>query len=239
MSRETKKILVVDDEDAIRQILATRLAMSGYDVTTAADGEEALRLFSHVAPDLIVLDLMMPKLDGLTACRELRKISDVPIIMLTALGQISDRIQGLEIGADDYVTKPFSPKELEARIRAILRRTERWDGTKGSTQENVDVIQMGRLRIDMNKRQAFANNQRICLTGMEFDLLQLLIQNAGESVSRDDILQKIWGYSPSRHSDLRVVDVHISRLRAKLEEDPTNPEFIHTDRGKGYFFPPI
>jgi OmpR family response regulator RpaB len=229
----------VDDEDAIRQILATRLAMSGYDVTTAADGEEALRVFSQEAPDLIVLDLMMPKLDGLTACRELRKISDVPIIMLTALGQISDRIQGLEIGADDYVTKPFSPKELEARIRAILRRTERWDGTRPSTQENADVIQMGQLKIDMNKRQVFADNQRIRLTGMEFDLLQLLIQNAGESVSRDDILQKIWGYNPSRHSDLRVVDVHISRLRAKLEEDPTNPEFIHTDRGKGYFFPPI
>ncbi|MGJ3246822.1 MAG: response regulator transcription factor RpaB [Elainellaceae cyanobacterium] len=239
MSRDTKKILVVDDEDAIRQILATRLAMSGYDVTTAADGEEALRVFSQEAPDLIVLDLMMPKLDGLTACRELRKISDVPIIMLTALGQISDRIQGLEIGADDYVTKPFSPKELEARIRAILRRTDRWDGTRASSQENADVIQIGQLRIDMNKRQVFANNQRIRLTGMEFDLLQLLIQNAGESVSRDDILQKIWGYSPSRHSDLRVVDVHISRLRAKLEEDPTNPEFIHTDRGKGYFFPPV
>lgn len=237
MSRDKKKILVVDDEEAICQILATRLTMSGYDVATAANGEEALRIFPKEAPDLIVLDLMMPKLDGLSVCRELRKTSDVPIIMLTALGQIADRIRGLELGADDYVTKPFSPKELEARIRAILWRTEGADSTQSAARDGSDVIQMGRLRIEMHKRQVYANNRRIRLTGMEFDLLQLLIQHAGESVSRAEILQQIWGYSPSRHADLRVVDVHISRLRAKLEEDPTNPEFIHTDRGKGYFFP--
>ncbi|MGF1512899.1 MAG: response regulator transcription factor RpaB [Elainellaceae cyanobacterium] len=230
------KILVVDDEAAIRQILSTRLSMGGYDVVAAANGQEALQLFSQETLDLVVLDVMMPKIDGLTVCREIRKTSDIPIIMLTALGEIADRIVGLEMGADDYISKPFSPKELEARIKAILRRTEQGSATSDPT---VGVIQVGSLQVDVNKRQVYVNGARIRLTGIEFDLLQLLVSRSGESIPRADILNEIWGYTPSRHSDLRVVDVHVSRLRSKLEDDPGNPEYIHTDRGRGYFFPKI
>lgn len=241
-SQDKKKILVVDDENAIRQILATRLSMGGYDVVVAANGEEALEVFEAELPDLVVLDVMMPKLDGYSVCQELRKKTDVPIIMLTALGEIADRITGLEMGADDYLAKPFSPKELEARIKAILRRTEGQNGLNrngASGDSPSGVIQSGNLRIELNKRQVFAKGKRVRLTGIEFDLLQLLVSRPGESVPRADILKEVWGYSPSRHTDLRVVDVHISRLRAKLEDDPGNPEFIHTDRGRGYFFPRI
>lgn len=239
-SQEKKKILVVDDETAIRQILSTRLSMGGYDVVVAANGEEALQLFDAESPDLVVLDVMMPKLDGYSVCQQLRKQTDVPIIMLTALGEIADRITGLEMGADDYLSKPFSPKELEARIKAILRRTEGQDSLgRNSSEQGSGVIQSGNLRIELNKRQVYAKDKRIRLTGIEFDLLQLLVSRPGESVARADILKEVWGYSPSRHTDLRVVDVHISRLRAKLEDDPGNPEFIHTDRGRGYFFPRI
>lgn len=210
--------------------------MGGYDVVAAANGQEALQLFSQETLDLVVLDVMMPKIDGLTVCREIRKTSDIPIIMLTALGEIADRIVGLEMGADDYISKPFSPKELEARIKAILRRTEQGSATSDPT---VGVIQVGSLQVDVNKRQVYVNGARIRLTGIEFDLLQLLVSRSGESIPRADILNEIWGYTPSRHSDLRVVDVHVSRLRSKLEDDPGNPEYIHTDRGRGYFFPKI
>ncbi|MEL6221195.1 MAG: response regulator transcription factor [Cyanobacteria bacterium J06627_8] len=236
-----RKILVVDDENAIRQILATRLSMGGYDVVVAANGEEALQVFAQEEPDLVVLDVMMPKLDGYSVCQELRKKTDVPIIMLTALGEIADRITGLEMGADDYLAKPFSPKELEARIKAILRRVDNSNGSgrNGSGETGAGIIQSGNLRIELNKRQVYAKGKRIRLTGIEFDLLQLLVSRPGESVPRADILKEVWGYSPSRHTDLRVVDVHISRLRAKLEDDPGNPEFIHTDRGRGYFFPRV
>ncbi|MGF1499046.1 MAG: response regulator transcription factor RpaB [Elainellaceae cyanobacterium] len=240
MTIDKRKILVVDDETAIRQILATRLSMGGYDVVAAANGEEALQAFSQEEPDLVVLDIMMPKLDGLAVCQEIRKTSDIPIIMLTALGEIADRITGLEMGADDYLAKPFSPKELEARIKAILRRTEQPHGLKPSPDgTGTGAIQLGSLRIELNKRQVYSKGNRVRLTGIEFDLLQLLATRSGESVPRAEILHEVWGYAPSRHSDLRVVDVHISRLRAKLEEDPSNPEFIHTDRGKGYFFPRV
>ena len=230
------KILVVDDEAAIRQILSTRLSMGGYDVVAAANGQEALKMFAEEHPDLVVLDVMMPKIDGLTVCRELRKTSDIPIIMLTALGEIADRIIGLEMGADDYISKPFSPKELEARIKAILRRTEQ--AAMGSDTA-AGVVQLGNLQIDANKRQVYVDGARIRLTGIEFDLLQMLVSRSGESIPRADILNEIWGYTPSRHSDLRVVDVHVSRLRSKLEDDPSNPEYIHTDRGRGYFFPKL
>ena len=231
-----RKILVVDDEAAIRQILSTRLSMGGYDVAVASNGQEALQIFADERPDLVVLDVMMPKIDGLTVCRELRKTSDVPIIMLTALGEIADRIVGLEMGADDYISKPFSPKELEARIKAILRRTEQNSAAADAT---AGVVQLGGLQMDVNKRQVHVGGKRIRLTGIEFDLLQLLVSRSGESIPRADILNEIWGYTPSRHSDLRVVDVHVSRLRSKLEDDPGNPEYIHTDRGRGYFFPKV
>ena len=228
-----EKILVVDDEASIRRILETRLSMIGYEVITAADGLEALENFRESDPDLVVLDVMMPKLDGYGVCQELRKESDVPIIMLTALGDVADRITGLELGADDYVMKPFSPKELEARIRSVLRRTDR-HAVLGIPPSGV--IYVGSIKIDTNKRQVYKGDQRIRLTGMEFSLLELLANRSGEPFSRSEILQEVWGYTPERHVDTRVVDVHVSRLRAKLEDDPSNPELILTARGTGYLF---
>ena len=203
-----EKVLVVDDEASIRRILDTRLSMIGYIVITACDGEEALSLFRKEAPNLVILDVMMPKLDGYGVCQEIRKTSDVPIIMLTALGDVADRITGLELGADDYVIKPFSPKELEARIRSVLRRTE--------------------------KVQLSSSNHKSGI--VQFSLLELLISRSGQAFSRAEILQEVWGYTPERHVDTRVVDVHISRLRAKLEIDPSNPDLILTARGTGYLF---
>nr|YP_009293732.1 regulatory component of sensory transduction system [Rhodymenia pseudopalmata]AOM64414.1 regulatory component of sensory transduction system [Rhodymenia pseudopalmata] len=234
MYTQKEKILVVDDETSIRRILETRLSMIGYEVVSAADGEEALLVFRKEYPNLVVLDVMMPKLDGYGVCQELRKESDVPIIMLTALGDVSDRITGLELGADDYVIKPFSPKELEARIRSVLRRAEKISINSGIPTSGI--INISFLKIDTNKRQVYKNNQRVRLTGMEFSLLELLISKAGEAFSRSSILQEVWGYTPERHVDTRVVDVHISRLRSKLEDDPSNPDLILTARGTGYLF---
>jgi len=229
-----EKVLVVDDEASIRRILDTRLSMIGYTVITASDGEEALSLFRKEAPNLVILDLMMPKLDGYGVCQEIRKTSDVPIIILTALCDVADRITGLELGADDYVTKPFSPKELEARIRSLLRRSEKVQIP--SSNYNSGVVQFSFLKIDFNRRQVYKADERIKLTGMEFSLLELLIGRSGQAFSRAEILQEVWGYTPERHVDTRVVDVHISRLRAKLEIDPSNPDLILTARGTGYLF---
>lgn len=229
-----EKVLVVDDEASIRRILDTRLSMIGYSVITACDGEEALFLFRKETPNLVILDVMMPKLDGYGVCQEIRKTSDVPIIMLTALGDVADRITGLELGADDYVIKPFSPKELEARIRSVLRRAEKVKLASNSCDSGI--VQFNFLKIDFNRRQVYKNDERIRLTGMEFSLLELLISNSGQSFSRAEILQEVWGYTPERHVDTRVVDVHISRLRAKLEIDASNPDLILTARGTGYLF---
>nr|QVY57937.1 regulatory component of sensory transduction system [Betaphycus gelatinus] len=234
MDNLKEKILIVDDETSIRRILETRLSMIGYEVVSASDGEEALTVFRKEYPNLVVLDVMMPKLDGYGVCQELRKESDVPIIMLTALGDVSDRITGLELGADDYVIKPFSPKELEARIRSVLRRVDKIPVFTGIPHSGI--IQIGFLKIDINKKQVYKNNIRIRLTGMEFSLLELLVSKAGEPFSRASILEEVWGYTPERHVDTRVVDVHISRLRAKLEDDPSNPDLILTARGTGYLF---
>lgn len=237
MDSKKEKILIVDDETSIRRILETRLSMIGYEVVSASDGEEALIMFRKEYPNLVVLDVMMPKLDGYGVCQELRKESDVPIIMLTALGDVSDKITGLELGADDYVVKPFSPKELEARIRSVLRRVDRIPVCVGIPSSGV--ISIGFIRVDINKKQVYKNNIRVRLTGMEFSLLELLVSKAGEPFSRASILQEVWGYTPERHVDTRVVDVHISRLRAKLEDDPSNPDLILTARGTGYLFQKI
>lgn len=234
MNKPKEKILIVDDEPSIRRILETRLSIMGYKVYSVADGEEALIAFKREQPNLVILDLMMPKLDGYGVCQELRKDSDIPIIMLTALGDVSDRITGLELGADDYVIKPFSPKELEARIRSILRRFKKINGS--NNLPNSGIINIGSLKVDVNKHQVYKNNNRIRLTGMEFSLLELLMSKAGQPFSRSTILQEVWGYTAERQVDTRVVDVHISRLRAKLEEDPSNPDLILTARGTGYLF---
>ncbi|MGQ4647547.1 response regulator transcription factor RpaB [Lyngbya aestuarii] len=233
MENHRSKILVVDDEAALRRILKTRLSMVGYNVVTAPDGEQALEVFWKEAPDLVVLDVMMPKYDGYYVCKELRKESDVPIIMLTALGDVADRITGLQMGADDYLVKPFSPKELEARINSILRRLQK---NHSSNLLNSQVVQVGVLCIDPNKRRVRLGEELVRLTGIEFDLLQLLVSHSGAAVSRAEILKAIWGYESRCDGDLRVVDVHVSRLRAKIEEDPKQPEFIITARGTGYLF---
>ena len=234
-SLDQERILVVDDEASIRRILETRLKMVGYEVITAADGEEALEAFNKHNPDLVILDVMMPKVDGYGVTREIRRTSDVPIIILTALGDVSERITGLELGADDYVIKPFSPKELEARVKAVLRRTQERE-TVGTSKVTKNVITTGNIRIDTSRRQVFRKNERIRLTGMEFSLLELLVSNSGQAFSRNEILQHVWSYPADHRIDTRVVDVHISRLRSKLETDPANPELILTARGIGYMF---
>lgn len=235
MEKYNEKILVVDGEMSIRQILKTRLSILGYKVILAANGEEALSLFQKEEPNLVILDIILPKIDGYQVCSEIRKRSQAPIIILTALGDISDRVMGLELGADDYVIKPFSPKELEARIRSVLRRTQS-NNVRTQNNTNQNILQIGTLSIDTNKRQVFKGKKRIKLTGMEFNLLELLVTKAGERLSRSTILDHVWGYTPERYLDTRVVDVHISRLRSKLEEDPSNPDLIITARGTGYMF---
>ena len=230
-----QKILVADDEASIRRILETRLKMVGYDVVTAEDGEEAVEVFNKTNPDLVVLDVMMPKMDGYGVTREIRRTSDVPIIILTALGDVSERITGLELGADDYVIKPFSPKELEARVKAVLRRTISKDVIIPSSSSSASGSAAA-IKIDTARRQVYRKNERIRLTGMEFSLLELLVNNSGQAYSRNEILQHVWSYPADHRIDTRVVDVHISRLRSKLEADPTNPELILTARGIGYMF---
>lgn len=223
------KILVVDDEASIRQIVEARLTMSGFIVETAEDGEDALKVFSQSTFDLVVLDVMMPKLDGLQLCKMLRHKYDTPIIMLTAKGEIPDRINALEMGADDYLTKPFSPRELEARIKAVLRRT-----MGGS--EKPATIDVENISVDLIKRQVYRQGEKVKLTEMEFSLLELLVLNPGNPFTRNEILQQVWGYRSNQYSDTRVVDVHVSRLRSKLEEDVSEPELILTARGTGYMF---
>ncbi len=235
-SDSKQKILVVDDEASIRRILETRLKMAGYNVVTAEDGEEAVELFNKTNPDIVILDVMMPKMDGYGVTREIRRVSDIPIIILTALGDVSERITGLELGADDYVIKPFSPKELEARVKAVLRRTVSKDITIPAGKTTKNVITTGNIKIDTARRQVYRKNERIRLTGMEFSLLELLVNNSGTAYSRNEILQHVWAYPPDHRIDTRVVDVHISRLRSKLETDPANPELILTARGIGYMF---
>jgi OmpR family response regulator RpaB len=227
-----EKILVIDNQLSIRQILKTRLSMLGYEVILATNGEEALFLFNKENPNLLILDIMLAKIDGYEVCREIREQSQVPIIILTALGDTADRVFGFDLGADDYVMKPFSPRELEARIRAILRRTK----SNSNLAVDPNILQIANLVINIRKRQVFKGSKRIKLTGMEFNLLELLVNKAGERLSRISILDNVWGYIPERYLDTRVVDVHISRLRFKLEEDPTNPDFILTARGTGYMF---
>lgn len=223
------KILVVDDEASIRQIVEARLTMSGFIVETAEDGEDALKVFSQSTFDLVVLDVMMPKLDGLQLCKMLRRKYDTPIIMLTAKGEIPDRINALEMGADDYLTKPFSPRELEARIKAVLRRT------LGGADKPA-TIDVENISVDLIKRQVYRQGEKVKLTEMEFSLLELLILNPGNPFTRNEILQQVWGYRSNQYSDTRVVDVHVSRLRSKLEEDVSEPELILTARGTGYMF---
>ena len=234
----SKRLLVVDDEPAVRRILETRLRMAGYTVILAEDGEDALSKFYREQPDLVVLDVMLPKLDGFGVCRQLRAESTVPIIIVSALDNPGEKVAGLELGADDYLPKPFAPRELEMRIAAVLRRQEVAAVPQPSAQPEVShqtgIIRAGHLVIDTNRRQVTCKGERLGLTYTEFSLLELLFREPGTVVPRATILEELWGYPPRKATNLRVVDVYVARLRNKLEPDPRNPELILTVRGTGY-----
>ncbi len=221
------KILVIDDEPSIVQTARAYLEREGYTVQTASDGPAGLKTARAWQPDLIVLDIMLPGLDGLEILRQLRQDSDVYVLMLTARADETDKIVGLTLGADDYLTKPFSPRELAARVKAILRR-----GRGANAKE--PALRFGRLRIDAEARQARKDDQPVDLTGTEFDILHALARHPGRVLSREQLIEQVWGYD--YYGDERVVDVHIGRLRKKIEDDPDEPTLIVTVRGAGYRF---
>ena len=223
------KILVVDDEELLVKGIRFNLENDGYEVISGSDGQEAITLAQEQKPDLIILDVMMPRVDGLQACQEIRQFSEVPIIMLTAKSEDMDKLMGFEQGADDYLTKPFNILELKARIRALLRRS----AIKEETAK-AERITSGILTIDSTERNAYKNDECIELTAKEFDLIELLIHNPGRVFSRENLLDQVWGYE--FRSDIRTVDVHIRRLREKLEPNPSEPEYIFTKWGVGYYF---
>jgi DNA-binding response OmpR family regulator len=225
-----KHILLIEDDDYITRPVARALQEGGYEVSVASDGETGLALALEARPDLVVLDILLPGIDGWEVCRRLRASSTVPILMLTALGEEVDRILGLELGADDYLTKPFSTRELLARINATLRRVE-LDRTH---MEQSHTLNVGDVTIDLDKRQAFKQDKELQLRYKEFELLSLLVARADEVVPRADLFDKVWG--TDWLGDTRTLDVHIRWLREKLEEDPSAPRYILTVRGVGYRF---
>lgn len=223
------KILVVDDEKLIVKGIKFSLEQEGWEVDAAYDGEEALNYVKNNKYDVMLLDVMLPKYDGLQVCQLVREFSNIPIIMLTAKGEDMDKIMGLEYGADDYVTKPFNILELKARIKAILRRTQHTEKTP-----NKKTIEVGELRLEVNSRRVFIKNQEMNLTAKEFDMLELFATHPGKVYSRDQLLDTIWGREYP--GDVRTVDVHVRRLREKIEPNPGQPEYIYTKWGVGYYF---
>ncbi|MBU5435754.1 response regulator transcription factor [Pseudoflavonifractor sp. MSJ-37] len=222
------KILVVDDEKVLVKGIKFNLQSEGYQVETAYDGEAAVELARSGAFDLIILDLMMPKIDGLQACMRIREFSNVPIIMLTARSEDADKIVGFECGADDYITKPFNILELKARVRALLRRA----GMAARKEENGRLT-VGHITLDPNERSVWKGEEPVDLTAKEFDLMELLMRNPGRVYSRENLLNVVWGYEYA--GDYRTVDVHVRRLREKLELDPAHPVYILTKWGVGYY----
>lgn len=222
-----QRILVVDDEPHIVELVRYNLLKEGYDVITAGDGEAALAKARADHPDLIVLDIMLPGTDGLEVCGQLRRETTVPIIMLTAKSGELERVVGLEIGADDYVTKPFSPRELIARVRAVLRRRVR-----EVASSNAEAVQIGSLRLDPLTREVTLQSRKVELTTREFELLRLLMRHPNRVFTRDFLLEHLWGYD--FYGSTRTVDMHVSRLREKIEDDPSKPTYIVTVRGVGY-----
>ena len=223
------KILVVDDEALLVKGIRFNLQNEGYDVITGSDGLEAVRLVQEQNPDLVVLDVMMPNMDGMTACSKIREFSDIPIILLTAKTDDMDKLMGFDHGADDYLTKPFNILELKARIRALLRRA---GTTERKTPDNQLVI--GSIALDLDARNAYRSGVMVDLTAKEFDVIEFLMRNPNRVYSREALLDTIWAYE--YRSDIRTVDVHIRRLREKLEENPAEPKFILTKWGVGYYF---
>ena len=221
------RVLVVDDEKAIVKF---SLEQDDAEVSCAYDGEEALELAKSQEFDIILLDLMLPKIDGLSVCRQIREFSNVPIIMITAKGEDMDKIMGLEYGADDYITKPFNILEVKARMKAIMRR----NSFNLKKEQSDRVIIVGDLRLDRDGRRLFIGDREVNLTAKEFDVLELLVMNPNKVYGRDNLLNIVWGYEYP--GDARTVDVHIRRLREKIEDDPSNPKYVHTKWGVGYYY---
>ena len=221
------KVLVIEDEEGIGSALEYQLGREGYDVTWVQDGAQGLETFETSGADLIVLDLMLPTMSGEDVCRSIRKTSTVPVIMLTAKGDEVDRVVGLELGADDYVTKPFSTRELMARVKAVLRRGR-------APVEGTDVLEGGDIRLDVDRVEATVRGEPVHLTRKEFEVLELLMRNAGRVLSRGTLMDQVWG--ADYYGDTRTLDVHVKRLRAKCELDPHDPKHLTTVRGIGYKF---
>jgi DNA-binding response OmpR family regulator len=224
------RILLVDDEQSIQTLLSYPLRKDGYHVTSALDGSEALRRFEEGRFDLVILDLMLPQLNGVEVCRQLRSRSQVPIIMLTAKGSETDKVAGLEVGADDYITKPFSMREFRSRVKAALRRSRMAAGT----QDDGGSIECGDLTIDFDRRMVTLGDDEVKVTYVEFEILGALARSPGRVLTRETLLEHVWGDSDYR--DPRTVDVHIRHLREKLEKEPKEPEYLFTVRGVGYRF---
>lgn len=223
-----KKVLVVDDEKLIVKGIRFSLEQDGMEVDCAYDGEEALQMIKNKEYDIILLDVMLPKLTGFEVCQQVREFSGVPIVMLTAKGEDMDKILGLEYGADDYITKPFNILEVKARIKAIIRRTS------PKVKEAVKVIESGDMKLDCEGRRVYVAGREINLTAKEFELLELLVINANKVYSRENLLKLVWGNDYP--GDVRTVDVHIRRLREKIELNPSEPKYVHTKWGVGYYF---
>ena len=223
------KILVVDDEALLVKGIRFNLQSEGYDVITGSDGRDAVQMVMEEKPDLVILDVMMPHMDGMTACGKIREFSDVPIILLTAKTDDMDKLMGFDHGADDYITKPFNILELKARIRALLRRA-------GNAEKKLsdNILSAGSLSLDLDARNAYRSGQLVDLTAKEFDVIEFLMRNPNRVYSREALLDTIWAYE--YRSDIRTVDVHIRRLREKLEENPAQPKHILTKWGVGYYF---
>ena len=224
-----KKVLVVDDEKLIVKGIRYSLEQEEMEVDTAFDGEEALEKARQQEFDLILLDIMLPKVDGLQVCQQIREFSNVPIIMLTAKGDDMDKIMGLEYGADDYITKPFNILEVKARIKAIMRRT-----ISQNDKNKEMILETGTMKLDLDERRVYIEGKEMNLTSKEYDVLELLAKNANHVYSREKLLHLVWGVDYP--GDVRTVDVHIRRLREKIEKNPSEPKFVHTKWGVGYYF---
>ncbi len=225
-----QRVLVVDDEKLIVKGIRFSLEQDGMEVDCAYDGEEALELARQNQYDMVLLDVMLPKMTGFEVCQQIREFSNVPIVMLTAKGEDMDKILGLEYGADDYITKPFNILEVKARIKAIMRRTNR----KSARKEESKVVERGDMRLDCEGRRVYIKDKEINLTAKEFELLELLIKNPGKVYGRENLLKLVWG--SDYPGDVRTVDVHIRRLREKIEEVPGEPAYVRTKWGVGYYF---
>ncbi len=225
-----KKVLVVDDEKLIVKGIRFSLEQDGMEVDCAYDGEEALKMATENSYDMILLDIMLPKMNGFEVCQQIREFSNMPIVMLTAKGDDMDKILGLEYGADDYITKPFNILEVKARIKAIMRRA----AANQPKNEDNKCIEAGDLRLDCESRRLFILGKEVNLTAKEFDLLELLVNNPNKVYSRENLLNLVWGYEYP--GDVRTVDVHVRRLREKIESNPSEPKYVHTKWGIGYYY---